>query len=303
MDKTKEEKEREAKPDRREMILIRTRTCALSNEALEPGSPVVADEVGSLYSKEALLKRLLDKNLPVEFSHIRGLRDVIECRFFANPSSAEERKSEDGSSKGAAVVQWSSENDSQSPYSCPISGVEMNGRQPFVVIRGTSKPVNVLSERAIKQVGLPALQEEYGPFTADDVITLIPSDEVKAQLVARMATRREEERKRKAEKQKKKDKKRKQGGGEAADAAQDVAAASKKSKQLEARNAGKAAKVTDPTAVKYLGDVMSEAEKLIQEQKQANSTYNSLFKGKGSQKAGDATHQFIVQSSFRYNLG
>jgi hypothetical protein len=35
MEKTKEEKEREAPQDRREQMLIRTRTCSLSNETLE----------------------------------------------------------------------------------------------------------------------------------------------------------------------------------------------------------------------------------------------------------------------------
>jgi len=302
MEKSKEEKERLKQPDRREQILIRTRTCALSNEALQPGSPVVADEVGNLFSKEAVLKRLLDKNMPVEFSHIRGLRDVIECRFFANPSWSEEGKSSEaagGTSSSGPGMQWSTDNDSLSPYSCPVASVEMNGRHPFVVLRGTTKPVNVLSERAIKQVGTDALQEEYGPFTGDDVIKVVPSEEERPQLVARMAARREEERIRKAEKQRKKDKKRKQGGAQ--DAPVESAGSPKKAKKPDVPIA--AAKVADPIAAKYLGDVMSEAGKLIQTQKQANSTYNSLFKGTGSQKATKAEHQFIVQSGFRYNLG
>lgn len=51
MGKTKEEKEREAPADRRELALLRIRTCALSNLALEPDTPVVVDELGSLFSK------------------------------------------------------------------------------------------------------------------------------------------------------------------------------------------------------------------------------------------------------------
>ena len=54
-----------------------------------------------------------------------------------------------------------------SPYACPVSQVEMNGKNPFVVVRTTGW---VLSERALKQVGLANLQGEYGPFVEDDCI-------------------------------------------------------------------------------------------------------------------------------------
>jgi hypothetical protein len=52
-------------------------------------------------------------------------------------------------------------------YCCPITRVEMNGIHPFVVVWPTG---HVLSEKALKEVGVPALQDEYGPFAEEDII-------------------------------------------------------------------------------------------------------------------------------------
>lgn len=56
MECSKYEKEQRAGPDKREQALIRTRTCCLTNAPLEAGTLVVADELGSLFAKEGLLK-------------------------------------------------------------------------------------------------------------------------------------------------------------------------------------------------------------------------------------------------------
>ena len=81
------EKTKAAEAVRDELRIIRTRTCCLSDMPLDPGTPVVADEIGNLFSKEALLTVIVEKRLPAEYSHIRGLRDIIPCIFFKNKSS------------------------------------------------------------------------------------------------------------------------------------------------------------------------------------------------------------------------
>jgi hypothetical protein len=75
--------------------------------------------------------------------------------------------------------------------------MEFNTNQPFVAIWSTGY---VLSEKAVKEVGLEALQSEYGPFTEDDFVRLIPTTfELEAQ-VATMVARRSAGKKARSEK-------------------------------------------------------------------------------------------------------
>eukprot|EP00581_Thalassiosira_minuscula_P005832 CAMPEP_0183745454 /NCGR_PEP_ID=MMETSP0737-20130205/66249_1 /TAXON_ID=385413 /ORGANISM="Thalassiosira miniscula, Strain CCMP1093" /LENGTH=389 /DNA_ID=CAMNT_0025981125 /DNA_START=48 /DNA_END=1218 /DNA_ORIENTATION=+ len=122
--------------------------------------------------------------------------------------------------------------------SCPITGADISsGNVPcFVIVRNKQKlkdkksnstkvgddneedevanNPNVLSERAIKEMGIDGLQSEYGPFDEKDMIRLAPPktggvfEDVRRRWEARM----EEERI--AKLKKKKDKKRKRGGEE-----------------------------------------------------------------------------------------
>ena len=59
--------------------LARWTTCHLSGELLSP--PVVADGLGSIFNKEALLQALLDRTLPPGLEHIRGLKSVTELKL------------------------------------------------------------------------------------------------------------------------------------------------------------------------------------------------------------------------------
>lgn len=161
--------------------------CRVSDEPL--AEPIAACELGNLYNKDALLDRLLNKTLDGAFKHIRGLRDVITCRF--TPSAGE---------GGGAV-----------PYMCPITRTPFTHAQPFVVVRTTGW---VLSDAAVRELGVAALQADHGPFEDDDLIRLLPEAEEEAALRRRMQARRE---RRHAEKERrKKDKKSKKKSKEAA---------------------------------------------------------------------------------------
>lgn len=104
------------KVDPNEARLSKFTTCSLSNEPLNP--PIVVDRLGNLFNKEALVQALIHKKqLPKEFAHVRGLKDMIEVKI---PN-----------------------------FECPITGLEFNGKYGFFAIR---KCGHVLSVKSVKEV-------------------------------------------------------------------------------------------------------------------------------------------------------
>lgn len=259
----------------------------------------------------------------------------MDCRFHQNPEWV---KATQNGSRSESVNYWST--DIVAPYSCPITQVEMNGHHGFVVLRssgegGSSRAaedvrVNVISERAVRQVGVDALQAEYGPFAEEDVIKLIPGDEERTAMIARMAARREKEKLDKLERKKAKKEKRKREAAEdgateasatGADAAAEAGAGAedkgegrKKAKKAASAAAAAqsgvpkaAAKKAAPSAMiasqaVRASSVISEADKAVGQATSGSAVFKSLFKGRGSQVPANATTQFIVQSGQRYNL-
>lgn len=131
--------------------------------------PLVCCELGNIYNKETLLQALLDKSIQTIFPHIRGLKDVRTLKITKNPAHHDQA-------------------DLFTPFIvCPITKLELNGLQPFVVIWSTGY---VLSEKAVKEVGIIALQEEYGPFVESDIIKLLPVEAEVDSLRAAMHHRR-----------------------------------------------------------------------------------------------------------------
>ena len=66
----------------------RLATCALSGAPLRAPAPVVCDELGSLFLKEALLVYLLAKQPSAAFAHIRSLkRDTVAVVYCANAAA------------------------------------------------------------------------------------------------------------------------------------------------------------------------------------------------------------------------
>lgn len=150
-------------------------------------STIVACPYGKLYGREAAVEALLrrkatataastngsaklgeedETNTSGLGSHIRGLKDLHTARFH--------------------LTKKKTSNKMEYIPTCPITGDELNGIQPaFVIVKTKLKTksksnneldenVNVLSERAIKEMGTEALQAEYGPFEKDSMIRLAP---------------------------------------------------------------------------------------------------------------------------------
>jgi hypothetical protein len=149
---------------------LKSQLCALSSNPLV--EPIVADELGNLFNKEIILNVLIEKKLNPLFSHIRGMKDLKTLKFTNNPQYD-------------ATKELNGENISK--FICPITRIEFNGIYPFVIIWSTGY---VISERAIKELGLDGLQAEYGPFQSNDIIKLIPNDEELIQQRLRMEEKR-----------------------------------------------------------------------------------------------------------------
>ncbi len=140
-------------------------------------------ELGFLYNKEAVINALLEKSLNPAFSHIRGLKDIKTLNFTPNTN-------------------FSSEVDGEyhSKFICPITSVEFNGLLPFDVIWTTGV---VLSDKAVREIGIAGLQADYGPFQAEDIVRLLPvegSEEAVSQRDRLLAKRRNNKKESKANK-------------------------------------------------------------------------------------------------------
>jgi hypothetical protein len=117
----------------------RLTTCALSNVPLY--EPVVCDDQGNLFNKEALLSAVLEKRLPAAFLHVRKFtKDTFAIRptWIAVDG-------EDGSAAGAGAgagassaktLITSADTTSHALFTCPVTGVAGNGRHIFVALRG-----------------------------------------------------------------------------------------------------------------------------------------------------------------------
>lgn len=147
---------------------------------------IVADPYGRLYHKEAVVEALIRRKQQENDElgiHIRGLRDLQTVRFELSASNK--------------------------PI-CPVTSVELNGINPaFLIPHRKDGGVNVLSDRALKEMGKEALREEYGDL--QDLLRLAPPPSMMEEIQANVHAQHERERTEKATKNAgKKDKKRKQ---------------------------------------------------------------------------------------------
>jgi hypothetical protein len=155
----------------KQSVVERMRTCHLTKAPLNFASQqIVACPYGRLYSKEAaveaLLRRKHDSGKDELGSHIRGLKDLYSARFNVEENST--------------------------VPSCPVTGVELNGTHGALLIPNKrDDECNVLSERALKEMGVDALQADYGPFETKDMIRLAPPESDMEEIQASVAKKQE----------------------------------------------------------------------------------------------------------------
>ncbi|KAJ3125400.1 hypothetical protein HK098_000287 [Nowakowskiella sp. JEL0407] len=146
--------------------------CALSKLPLQ--QPIVADNLGRMYNKEAMLSYLLDKNAygdgDLICSHISKPRDLINLKLTPNPAYSESS----GSFLSQSQASVNPDDNLVAKFICPISQKEMNGKHRFNIITTCGC---VVSEQAFKEIPSTSCLICTKPFTPLDVIPINPSDE------------------------------------------------------------------------------------------------------------------------------
>jgi len=151
--------------------------CAITQERLR--KPVVACELGRLYNKESVIELLLNKdrtNAPANTEHMEKLKDVIELQLHDNPAfDASKHAVGDGLYNDALI----------SPWICPVTGLEMNGRFKFVFTFSTGK---VVAERALKVLQKDPTESRH--YKEEDIVTVNPEEEELDYMNSKMIARR-----------------------------------------------------------------------------------------------------------------
>jgi len=273
----KDDKAREARNVHLDQA-TRASQCALTNEPLR--EPIVCCELGNLYNKEAILACLLEKTLPNELQHIRGLKDLKTLRFTRNAGPSGSASSSSSSSSS------SSAENASSAFVCPVTKDEFNGLHPFVAIWSTGF---VLSEKAVREIGYEGLQEEYGPFTADNLIKLNPlesdMDSVRAQMHHRRELRAANA---------KPSKKRK------VDEAVDGPSTSSKRKAESSEQTNVPA--VAPPKISKSGVLVNAAQQSVEEHSKRSEVFKNLFH-KDHEKDKKDRDLFMTVAGIRYTLG
>ena len=179
--------------DKDSVRLYKWRHCALTQEPLD--KPVVACELGRLYNKEAIIEKLLNaksegKSESNTADHIKSLKDVKELQLEPNPAFKDKVTVGDG---GYIDSQ-------RSPWICPLTSQEMNGRFPFVFDWSNGKVMSQRAHKMLKEDKVSAIAEE-------NLIILNPEDngelmftKMEARRARIKAAKKAEKEKRKAEK-------------------------------------------------------------------------------------------------------
>ncbi|RLN86444.1 hypothetical protein BBJ28_00016722 [Nothophytophthora sp. Chile5] len=283
------------KADQEARRLERARTCAISSEPLR--EPVVACALGNLYNKQALLEQLLARTMPAKFRHITSLRDVVTCRFSSRPSG-----------EGDADV-----HDSLASFTCPITMLPFNGKQPFVVLSSCGC---VLSERAMKAVHTTECLVCNKPIEGGQVIALLPPEEQYEAAQKRLLEQKAEEKlaRQEAKKNKKQHKTKRgtaaaseqhSGNGDVAVGEEETAPKTKNHHAKEHKKKGKR-KAEHQSHAGEAGDgrvskIARDANDVISQSKEKSKVFASLFSKDKSEKAS-ANDLLMTIGGMRYTL-
>ena len=147
--------------DPKELRLAKYTTCQLSQEPLS--KPIICDELGQLYNKEAFLNALLSKTIPKALGHL-SRKSVFDVEL-----------SELGGAASDGIT-----------FGRPITALPLNGKVRFVVVRDAGRNGKgskngkgwVVSKKAVDELK-EVVREVTGGFT--DVLPLYPEgDEFEA---------------------------------------------------------------------------------------------------------------------------
>uniref|UniRef100_K3WKM7 Uncharacterized protein n=1 Tax=Globisporangium ultimum (strain ATCC 200006 / CBS 805.95 / DAOM BR144) TaxID=431595 RepID=K3WKM7_GLOUD len=270
-------KARSEKVSQEALRVQKAQTCAISEESLR--EPIVVCELGNLYNKQALLEHLLAKTMPEKFQHIMSLKDVVTCRF-------SKQKADSTSSNGASL------------FYCPVSMLEFNGKQPFVVV---STCGCVVSERSLKEVQTKECLVCGKSMDGAKLIALFLSDENYELKQKEILERKAQEKLLKKESKKNKSSKKNAADtadGATADAEENGEETAKKTKKDKKRKAeGQHSSAAHVPASKIVKDATSA----IQKEKAKSAVFASLFSKDKSEKKS-ANDLLMTVGGMRYTL-
>ncbi|KAJ3015141.1 hypothetical protein HKX48_004762 [Thoreauomyces humboldtii] len=204
--------------DPRMQLIVAWFFCALSKQPLV--APVVADAIGRLYNKDAVLEFLLANrtgsyggDADVVAGHIESFKDVVSLVTTPNPLFLEDGPA--GAAAGAATAVTPAamlgnvdERPMVSRFVCPITGREMNGKTRFSYLANCGC---VMADQALKNVPTMNCIVCNTPYDAEDVVSINPTAQEEVQRLKDRMAHMKERRTREAEERKraKKDKKKK----------------------------------------------------------------------------------------------
>ena len=120
--------------DEREEELARWFNCAFTEQPLETGDgKLVMDKLGRVYNKEGVLNALMLKategiKLPQRLEHILGMKALLTLKMHRVAGAGEKDKKKE--SVNAANCRL----DAAAKFSCPISGLDFNGKTKFFAL-------------------------------------------------------------------------------------------------------------------------------------------------------------------------
>ena len=135
--------------DEREENLARWFNCTLTEEPLdETEGGVVIDRLGSLFNKEPVLSALRDKALdgaplPARLEHITGMKAITTLKLHKNAARKSSVKDAAGNVDAASFRL-----DAEARFSCPVSGLDFNGKTKFFALTPSGL---VVSDRALRE--------------------------------------------------------------------------------------------------------------------------------------------------------
>lgn len=149
--------------DPKELRLAKYTMCQLSQEPLS--APVICDDLGQLYNKEAFLQALISKTIPKALGHL-SRKTVFDVELTELDSASEGIK-----------------------YGCPVTSLPLNGKVRFVVVRdGNVKGAKgwVVSNKAAEELK-EVVREVTGGYT--EVLPLYPEGEELEKAMKKMGER------------------------------------------------------------------------------------------------------------------
>jgi|TARA_B110000977_G_C11015885_1_gene469468 hypothetical protein len=140
--------------DEREEDLARWHCCTLTEEPLElRDGAIVCDRLGSLFNKEPVIAALTDSAvskvpLPKRLAHVTGLKALTTLKLHRNESNDSSLNPTKNDSKLQGVNHASFRLSVSALFSCPVSGLEMNGKTKFFALAPSGL---VVSDRALRE--------------------------------------------------------------------------------------------------------------------------------------------------------